>query len=122
MKINCYDFDGVVSIGIIPQNINDVIITGRCIDESAEVYNILRSMGINNPVYFNPILYKTRGDKDKRSWKISGKHKSNIISSLKSNGIIVDNFFEDNPYQAKIINKHHPEINIVLIISNLVKL
>jgi hypothetical protein len=122
MKVNCYDFDGVVSIGINPEKDTDVIITGRCIDESEEIYKILRERGINNPVYFNPIFYLDRGDKSEESWKSSGRHKAIIVGLLKSNRIIVDKFFEDNNYQAKIIKEQHPEVNIVLVKSNLVEL
>jgi len=120
--INAYDFDGVISIGINPSSTDDVIITGRCIDESKEVYDILRDREIHNAVFFNPIFYAKRGDKTKESWDYSAKHKVITLQLLQSNGISVDKFFEDNKHQAKFIKSQIPDIDIVLVKSELVKL
>jgi hypothetical protein len=120
MQINAFDFDGVVSIGIAPSK-NDVIITGRTIEESEHVYSILRARNINNAVYFNPISYKDRGDHTIGSRECSGKHKSRILDLFKENGVTIQNFFEDDTIQRDIIKANHPYINLVTIHSDLVK-
>jgi len=86
-----YDFDGVISIGIIPDR-HGVIITGRSYEEAPEINNFLRSKGIFNPVYFNPAKF------DFRSAEVSGRWKSNMIDLLG-----VHEFFEDEKVQADII-------------------
>lgn len=121
MKINGFDFDGVVSLGITPGE-NDVIISGRCFDEAPYVNKILRDRGIMNAVYLNPIAYKYRGDKTKAARTISGEHKADVIAALEYNRVIIDKFFEDDELQASIIKKRHKKVNIVLVKSNLVTL
>lgn len=121
MKIVGFDFDGVVSLGITPTP-GDVIITGRCIDETEEVYNVLRSRGcLWTRVFFNPMLLKDRGNHTEEARTYSGKHKANIIQKLKEEKIEVVRFFEDDELQASIIKEAHPEIEIVMVVSNLVE-
>jgi len=120
MKINAFDFDGVVSIGITP-GAKDVIITGRTIEESEHVFSILRERGINNAVYFNPISFEKRGNHSLQSRECSGQHKSTILSLLKANGVYVQNFFEDDDVQAEFIRRDHPNTIVVMVISNLVQ-
>lgn len=106
MGVNIYDFDGCVSIGVTPRE-NDIIITGRCIDEYKEVYNYLESINILGKVlvYFNPILLKDRGNHTVEARIYSGKHKANIINQLISNGVEIDYYFEDDELQADIVLK-----------------
>lgn len=118
--INMYDFDGVVSIGVHPSSKEDVIVTGRCRDESEIVYKMLESRGITNAVYFNPLTFQARGNHNEFSRKHSGVHKSNIISMFKKANVKVKAFFEDDQLQAAIIKSHHPELEIVLLDHNLV--
>jgi hypothetical protein len=120
MVINGYDFDGVVSIGITPSKPEDVIITGRCVDEAASVNKILRDRGIFNAVYFNPTYLERRGNHSLKSRETSGKHKAHTIHILASNDIFVSRFFEDDPVQAEIINKSVDHLDIVLVTSTLV--
>lgn len=117
-----YDFDGVISIGINPRSKEDVIITGRCIDEKNKVLNELRKRKISNKVYFNPMTLEERGNHTEQARTYSGLHKAKTISSLKANGINIIRFFEDDEIQMEIIKKQHPDLEIVYIISNLVKL
>lgn len=86
-----YDFDGVISIGIIPDR-HGVIITGRSFEEAPEINNFLKAKGIFNPVYFNPARF------DMRSAEVSGKWKAHMIGLL---GVGV--FYEDEKVQADII-------------------
>ena len=118
-EIFAYDFDGVISIGITPHSLRDVIITGRCIDEQLEVYDYLKENNIINKVYFNPITLKERGNHSKKSRKISGFHKVNTIKYLKNNGIKITRFFEDDKIQKKIIQNNIQDLTIILIKSNL---
>jgi len=120
VKINGYDFDGVVSIGINPTSNNDVIITGRCIDEQEYIKDILASRGITNEVYFNPMTLAERGNHTVEARTFSGNHKANTISELKKIGIEVSRFFEDDKIQYDIIKENHNSIDIVHIVSNLV--
>ena len=120
VEVNGYDFDGVVSIGINPMSKNDVIITGRCIDEQEHVRDILESRGITNEVYFNPMTLAERGNHTVEARTFSGKHKANTIKELKKIGITVSRFFEDDKIQYDIIKENHNKIDIVHIVSNLV--
>jgi hypothetical protein len=120
VKVNGYDFDGVVSIGINPTSNNDVIITGRCIDEQDYIKEILATRGITNEVYFNPMTLAERGNHTVEARTFSGNHKANTISELKKIGIEVSRFFEDDKIQYDIIKENHNSIDIVHIVSNLV--
>ena len=66
--INTFDIDGVITVGLYPGP-DDVIITGRSYEEAPETYAMLRSKGINNPVYFNPLPF----DKKTRKVQVSIK-------------------------------------------------
>jgi len=94
--INSFDFDGVVSIGVYPGP-NDIIITGRPLDEMDEVNNWLKSHGINNKVYFQQCLKK---DQTRQS---SGNHKATKLNELIQSGVKIAKHFEDDPEQATII-------------------
>lgn len=111
-----YDFDGVISIGIRPRNENDVIITGRCIDETHCVLPFLKEHGINNTVYFNNITLKQRGTHTVEARTLSAEHKVKIIGQLG-----VTRFFDDDELQIEIIKRHHPDIEIIHVKSNLVE-
>jgi hypothetical protein len=121
MKIYGYDFDGVISIGITPQNEDDVIITGRCMDEKSYVNSILESRGIKNKVYFNPMTLEERGNHTVEARTHSGLHKANTIIDLMCNGVEVIRFFEDDEIQKSIIEEAHEDISVVHIKSNLVE-
>ena len=116
-----YDFDGVISIGITPRSSEDVIITGRCIDEADYVRATLLARGITNKVYFNPMTLRERGNHTKQARRYSGSHKAKTISELKKEGIYVTRFFEDDELQALIIKNAHSDIELVYIDSNLVE-
>ena len=46
-------------------------------------------------------------------------HKAKKIKELKSIGLNVVRFFEDDELQKDIIQKNHPDLEIVHIVSNL---
>lgn len=116
-----YDFDGVISIGITPRSEQDVIITGRCIDEQDEINAILKERGIKCKVYFNPMTLAERGNHTVEARTYSGKHKAKTIGKLLDNGVNIIRFFEDDPIQYQIIQENHPQIQLVNIVSSLVK-
>jgi hypothetical protein len=116
-----YDFDGVISIGITPRSENDVIITGRCIDEQDEIKAILKERGIKCKVYFNPMTLAQRGNHTVEARTFSGNHKAKTIGNLLDNGVNIIRFFEDDPIQYQIIQENHPQIQLVNIVSSLVK-
>lgn len=118
--IKGFDFDGVISLGITPGK-EDVIITGRCIDEQVYVRGILQNRGINNKVYFNPLTLEERGNHTIKARLYSGRHKANTIGKLRNDGIIVTRFFEDDPIQLDCIKEEFPEVELVHIVSNLVQ-
>lgn len=119
--IFAYDFDGVVSIGIRPRFSDDIIITGRCQEESPYVFEKLSEMGITCNVYFNQMTLEERGNHTIQARTYSGEHKARTISRLKNEGINIVRFFEDDPVQMVIIKEHHPDLDIVHIVSNLVQ-
>jgi len=116
-----YDFDGVISIGITPRSETDVIITGRCWDEQDEIKAILKERGIKCKVYFNPITLAQRGNHTVEARTLSGNHKAFTIENLLDNGVNITRFFEDDPIQYQIIQEKHPQIQLVNIVSSLVK-
>jgi hypothetical protein len=116
-----YDFDGVISIGISPMSKEDVIITGRCIDEKNLILNELRKRKIFNKVYFNPMTLQERGNHTEEARTYSALHKAKKINELKETGLIVVRFFEDDELQKEIIQKSHPDLEIVHVVSNLVQ-
>lgn len=120
MEIYAYDFDGVVSIGIKPMNVDDLIITGRCQEEAEYVLSVLKKNGIENHVVFNQMLLSDRGTNTIDSRIYSGKHKAKSIEHLFAEGVIVKRFFDDDPVQIEIMRNFHPEIEYVQINSTLV--
>lgn len=117
--INTFDCDGVLDFegvpGIYPGP-SDVIITGRSYEEYRETERMLRSRGILNKVFYNPLPFnaKTRIS--------SGQHKANIITGLIAMGIDIGMHFEDDPVQISEIKKVHPHLKIVHVSSDLVDL
>lgn len=120
-EIYAYDFDGVISIGITPRSKQDIIITGRCIDEQEHVKSILKKRGIKCDVYFNPMTLAERGDHTVEARTFSGKHKASTIARLKDKGMNIVRFFEDDPIQLDLIKESHPELPVVHIVSELVQ-
>jgi len=120
-EIYGYDFDGVISIGITPRSENDVIITGRCIDEQDEIKAILKERGIKCKVYFNPMTLAQRGNHTVEARTFSGNHKAFTIENLLDNGVNITRFFEDDPIQYQIIQENCPSIQLVNVVSSLVK-
>jgi hypothetical protein len=120
-KIFAYDFDGVVSLGIRPRFSDDIIITGRCQEESPYVFEKLSEMGISCNVMFNQMTLAERGDHTVQARTYSGLHKAKTIKELKEQGIEVVRFFEDDPVQKAIIEENHPNLEVVHIVSNLVQ-
>lgn len=120
MRINSYDIDGVIYMGTQHRGIrphdNDVIITGRSVEESKETLQMLRKNGINNQVYFNPlpVLAKTR--------ITSGRHKADMILALQLSGYDIGIHFDDDPVQISEIKKVHPYLNVVHLVNELVPL
>ena len=120
-KIFAYDFDGVVSLGIRPRFSDDIIITGRCQEESPYVFEKLSEMGISCNVMFNQMTLAERGDHTVQARTYSGLHKAKTIKELKEQGIEVVRFFEDDPVQKAIIEENHPNLEVVHIVSDLVQ-
>lgn len=95
-----YDIDGVITAGVIPDP-RGVIITGRSFEEAAETIQMLRSKGIFNAVYFNPVPF---GGK---SLENSGKWKAKMIRKLN-----VSEFYEDEEIQRNII-EHNTDARVI---------
>lgn len=116
--MNSYDIDGVIYLGPKYEGLNpgskDVIITGRSIDEYDETISMLQSRGIFNNVFFNPIPF------NEKTRITSGIHKGNILKSLIAGGFDIKIHFEDDPIQAKEIEKIcGNQIQIVMIVHEL---
>lgn len=117
--MNGFDFDGVISIGIHPGPY-DVIITGRTLEEKEHVQDILKSRGIDCPIYFNPVTLEFRGTGTDHSRRCSGKHKGHTLLSFKLKNNPIDVFFEDDEVQIEEILKLVPDQKIAHIVSDLV--
>lgn len=118
MQVNTYDIDGVINLdqydGVYPGK-DDIIITGRSIDEKPETLKWLRDRGIENKVYFNSLPF------DKKTRESSGQHKGNVIKMLIESGIDHGVHFEDDEIQIKEIEHIVPQVRIVHVVSNLVE-
>ena len=103
-KINCFDFDGVITTGIIPKE-GDIVISGRCLDEAHVIYEFLEKLKLpyRNAVFFNPITYELRGNHSVKARTFSGTHKGNTLKTLLNNGVEIENMYEDDPLQAEIM-------------------
>lgn len=106
-KINSYDIDGVISVGITPRP-EDIIITGRSYEEAPETLAFLHSKGIYNQVFFNP------QDFNEKTRESSGRHKANILAQFYG---IVEKHFEDDEVQKAEIEKAL-DIPVVLLQHN----
>lgn len=120
MIINTFDLDGVIFFenglnGVMP-NPNDVIVTGRSIEEAKDTLLYLKDRDIHNQVFFNPIKF------DEKSRESSGEHKARTIQMLINSGFKHGIHFEDDPVQIEVISKALPNIRIVKVLSNLVEL
>lgn len=111
-RVNSFDCDGVITIGIYPGP-NDVIITGRSFEEKAETLAYLKSKGINNRVFFNPLRF------DEKTRLSSGTHKANTMIDLFKSGVIIDNHFEDDIDQyneiKRILDIHGLPVKLIYV-------
>lgn len=104
LNIASFDIDGVLFNGwdmpAIRPSPNDIIITGRSIEEYVETIEFLHSRNIFNIVFFNPIPYheKTR--------ETSGIHKAKTLNMLLKSGLNIVIHYEDDPIQMAIIEKN----------------
>lgn len=115
-----YDIDGVINLddyglGIRPSSIEDVIITGRSIQEREETQKWLEDFGINNIVYYNPLPF------EEKTRKSSGVHKGRTLNKLREAGHNIKIHFEDDEIQIAEIEKLCPWINIIHVQSDLVE-
>jgi hypothetical protein len=93
--LNSYDFDGVITVGIIPRK-NDMVISDRCVDEMTMVVETCQVLGVRLvDFYLNPKPSKSRED--------AGQHKADMILKLISDGVKLWNHFDDDTVQIKVI-------------------
>lgn len=118
MIINTYDIDGVINLGdydgVYPGQ-DDILITGKSIEETKNTLKMLRDRGIYNQIFFNPISF------DKKTRSSSGKHKAKVIKMLIESGYQHGVHFDDDEIQIEEIKKELPYIQIVHVVSNLVE-
>ena len=98
-KINTFDFDGVITLGIHPGP-KDVIITGRSYEERDDTFEFLRSRNMFNVVLFNQVEF------NQKSRETSGLHKANRINELWESGVHVVNHFDDDEVQIAVIKQN----------------
>jgi len=104
VAIKSYDLDGVIhlnggGVGLRPSGPEDVIITGRSEKERQRTEDWLAENEIQNEVFFSP-------DPFSANWREQGgKHKTETIMRLWSEGREVLIHFEDDPIQADMIRK-----------------
>lgn len=112
MKVNGFDCDGVITVGIYPGP-DDFIITGRSYEEEPETLDMLHKKGIYNKIAFNPIPF------NQKTRQSSGEHKALKIKILKARGIEIVNFFEDDEIQKAVIERECPWVNVVHVVHDL---
>ena len=116
-RINTFDIDGVIYLGeydgVYPGP-NDIIVTGRSVEESVETLAMLDRKGIKNTVYFNPLPF------DEKTRESSGRHKAEVILLIRSWGREHGVHFEDDEVQIAEIKKLVPGVRIVHVVSDLV--
>lgn len=114
-----FDIDGVLylgdSISAIRPGPEDVIITGRSVEEAKKTLGFLRSRGINNQVFFNPI------PKEEKTRRSSGQWKARCLRMLLNSGMDIKVHYEDDPIQWEEIEKMVPEVTVVKVISDIVR-
>lgn len=98
-----FDLDGVVTLGIYPGP-DDVIVSGRSIEEAHATLGELRARGIKNQVFFAPW---SMAEKSRRK---SGEWKARVIGIM-----FIQTFFEDDPVQARVIRQRCPGICLVTV-------
>lgn len=111
-----YDFDGVITAGIIPFNETDCVVTGRSEDEEEFIINELQKRNIKSKFYLNPVSLEYRTTGTYKSRILSGIHKANTVNILLNGN---DNiFFEDDPIQAVLIRElvNGSEDNLITVI------
>jgi hypothetical protein len=114
--ISTFDIDGVIYFGKDSPGVrpgpDDIIITGRSWEESAETLAWCSRFGIKNQIHFSviPKHLKTR--------EISGFHKALTLREL-SKSYKIDMHFEDDPVQIEIIESMVPEVKVVHLVHNL---
>lgn len=117
-NVASFDIDGVLFNGwdmpAIKPNPNDIIITGRSIEEYPETIEFLHSRGIHNIVFFNPIPYK------EKTRETSGMHKANVLNLLLKSGLNIVMHYEDDPIQTVIIQKNTP-VTVIHVSNPLVE-
>jgi len=117
--INSFDIDGVIymgeDIGGVYPGPDDIIITGRSVEEEVETMTMLRKKGIHNKIYMNPLPF------DQKSRESSGRHKGMTMYYLEQTGINIKCHFEDDPIQAAEIAKIMPSVQLVMINSDFVE-
>jgi hypothetical protein len=107
--MNSFDIDGVVFMkpglmGVRPGP-EDIIITGRSVDEIPETIEMLDAVGIHNTVFFNPIPY------DQKTRESSGAHKAEVLNRFGPDYVKIH--FEDDPIQVEVIRERCPWITVV---------
>ena len=107
--INSYDFDGVITVGLIPRKV-DIVITGRGIDESSIVVDAAKILGFTlaafvneNPSPYGALYLNPKTKAMGRTRKDSGEHKAKILLKMIANGTKIWNHFDDDPVQIRVI-------------------
>lgn len=104
-----YDFDGVVSAGIKPQN-GDIIITGRTVDRSGDIESMKKEMGCPDvPVCYFPSK-QTLDRNPHMVDELVGRHKADHLRRMG-----IHDYYENNAEQKKIIEKYNPDVNVHLV-------
>jgi hypothetical protein len=115
---NSFDIDGVIYLGDglagVRPHPDDVIITGRSIQEYLATAQMLYELDIRNQVFYNPILW---ADKTRES---SGEHKANTLLKLFQGGTNIQVHFEDDEIQASIIEQRMKEWGLSTTVVRLV--
>lgn len=111
--INSFDFDGTLTTGRFTPIVGvDVVVTGRCFNESKYVNDKLTELGADGiAVFFNTLHLNVRGDKTESARIKSAIHKVEVLTKLLANNTVTH--YEDDPIQIEIIKGMLPLIEVV---------
>lgn len=115
IKINSFDYDGTLTTGAFAPVVGqDIILTGRCYNEAAQVFAGLSKLGIENiPIFFNPMHYSIRGDFTEEARLKSATHKVKVLSELAKHHDVTH--WDDDPVQIEYIRKHVPTVKLIQV-------
>lgn len=103
-----YDFDGVITHGVVPFGERCYIITGRSFEQAGHTYKQLAEKGIECAVYFHPSKQKDIDPESAARWKCD------MIRILG-----IETFYEDSAEQIYYIKEEFPMLDVRHVVNGI---